>query len=146
MFASEGIQFRFFHSPQTLKHSDFLRSSISGVIISDGLSEQKNMSDIKTRKHTPLRHHSCSTQHLGLNLLPFNSFHHSTSKKLHTHWFHHAVSKASKTAWFMKSRRTVLTGSIYKSLSANNSLLERDFQKRKKTKSVSENTTPTPRI
>lgn len=43
-----------------------------------------------------------------------------------THWFHHAVSEASKTVWFIKSRRTVLTGLIFKSLSANRSLLQRD--------------------
>lgn len=43
------------------------------------------------------------------------------------HWFHHAVSEASKTARFMKSWRTALTGSVYKSLSDNYCLLEREF-------------------
>lgn len=56
---------------RVLKHLGFLRSRIGAVIISDGLSEQKNRSYIKKKTHSPQRHYSCRTQHLGLILLPF---------------------------------------------------------------------------
>lgn len=56
------------------------------------------------------------------------------------------MSEASKTARFMKSRSSGLTTSIYKSLSDNYSLLERDLVgKVFKTKPMSENP-PTPRV
>lgn len=98
------------------------------MIISDGLSEQKNRFDIMKRTRTPQRHHSSWTRHLGLNLLPFKIS--SLHSQAAAHWFHQVVSEASKTAWFMKSRRSALAGSIRKSRNANYSYQERRLRRK----------------